>query len=279
MNLGPFALPEGLVALFVLMLSWLLALRLVMAQKRRRDVIVTLSWNALVIGLFVARLIFLFRFHELYASPLAYLDIRDGGWHVESGVLAGLGYLLTQLARRRLLFKPLLRAGLLTLIIAAPLTWWWHAQEAGDLPDMQATELDGTPVSLASFKGKPVVINVWASWCPPCRREMPVLIDAQQRYPHVTILLLNQGEHPDSVSEYLRGMSASTEHVLLDPAANISNALNVVGLPTTLFFDANGKLISKRMGEFSKASLHAYLRQLSPDSTTPAVKNSSIDKR
>ena len=159
MNLGPFALPEGLVALFVLMLSWLLALRLVLAQKRRRDVIVTLSWNALVIGLFVARLIFLFRFHELYASPLAYLDIRDGGWHVESGVLAGLGYLLTQLARRRLLFKPVLRAGLLTLIIAAPLTWW-HAQEAVDLPDMQATALDGTPVSLASFKGKPVVINV-----------------------------------------------------------------------------------------------------------------------
>src|SRR5690606_40886240 len=56
------------------------------------------------------------------------------------------------------------------------------------------TKLEGGEVRLPTFIGQPTVVNLWATWCPPCRREMPVLRDAQQRYPDIAFIFANQGE-------------------------------------------------------------------------------------
>jgi thiol-disulfide isomerase/thioredoxin len=54
------------------------------------------------------------------------------------------------------------------------------------VPLVELRRLDGTPVQLRTLSDKPMVINLWATWCPPCRREMPALQDAQRRHPHIT---------------------------------------------------------------------------------------------
>ncbi len=62
------------------------------------------------------------------------------------------------------------------------------------IPDISVRDIDGQPVSLQDLAGKPLVINLWATWCPPCRREMPVLAAAQQANPDVRFVFVNQGE-------------------------------------------------------------------------------------
>ncbi|MCQ9617345.1 TlpA family protein disulfide reductase [Paenalcaligenes niemegkensis] len=69
------------------------------------------------------------------------------------------------------------------------------AQQAGpSLPDLQLVTLEERPAQLRSYMGMPVVLNLWATWCPPCRREMPVLEQAQTAFPNVAFVLINQGK-------------------------------------------------------------------------------------
>jgi thiol-disulfide isomerase/thioredoxin len=127
------------------------------------------------------------------------------------------------------------------------------------LPSLTLQSLDGRAVRLADFVGKPTVINLWASWCPPCRREMPAMQQAQAANPEVNFVFVNQGEEPPAVVEYLSRQRLVLRNVLLDPQGSTGAALDTGALPTTLFFDANGLLVSIRLGELSSATLNQRL--------------------
>ncbi|WP_459655422.1 TlpA family protein disulfide reductase, partial [Achromobacter xylosoxidans] len=71
---------------------------------------------------------------------------------------------------------------------------------------------------LAAFQGKPTVVNLWASWCPPCRREMPAFEQAQAANPDIHFVFLNQGEAASTVRQYLDEHAPSLANALLDPA-------------------------------------------------------------
>lgn len=114
-------------------------------------------------------------------------------------------------------------------------------------------------MALHSYRGKPLVINIWATWCPPCRREMPVLQQAQSDYPHVTFLFVNQGETPENVSTFLATTGLSLTHVLFDGTGLLAQRVGSMALPTTLFYDANGRLVGSHLGELSRASLRHAL--------------------
>jgi thiol-disulfide isomerase/thioredoxin len=117
-------------------------------------------------------------------------------------------------------------------------------------------------VQLASLAGKPVVINLWTSWCPPCRREMPVLRQAQISYPEIIFIFANQGETAATVRKYMASEHIALENVLLDTNGQIGSLTSSGALPTTLFYHAQGMLVERRLGELSAATLADRLKSL-----------------
>jgi thiol-disulfide isomerase/thioredoxin len=132
------------------------------------------------------------------------------------------------------------------------------------MPDVTLAEFPGgRPTTLAQAAGgRPAVVNLWASWCGPCRAEMPVLAAAQQRTPDVAILFANQGERADTVQAYLARERLAMRDVLLDERSALGPTVGSRGLPTTLFYDAQGRLVDAHVGVLSAASLHARLQRL-----------------
>lgn len=227
--------------------------------------------RTLLVGLVAARLAFVVQFHDAYLkAPLSVLDIRDGGWHAAIGLGVALAYAGVMLARRRELRRPLLAAAGTAggVWIAAALVLSAGAPEEVRMPQLALPSSDGTTVRLASFEGRPTVVNLWATWCPPCQREMPVLQQAQASRPDLHFVFLNQGESPQQVAAYLAKSGLQLRNVLLDARGEAGAALGHRALPTTLFFDASGRLIDTRVGELSEASLAQRLSDLPPSTST-----------
>lgn len=213
---------------------------------------------AAVAGLFAARLAFVVQFHDAYAqSPVSILDIRDGGW----SPLAGFGvaaFVLMLVATRR---KPL-RIPLAVAVGTAAIVWVMGAialatlpEGEGELPALTLQDLQGKDVALSVFRGRPTVVNLWATWCPPCRRELPMFQQAQAAEPGVHFVFLDQGESGERVRSFLAAQNLPLRNVLLDVNGQVSARFHAGGLPTTLFFDANGQLVATRVGQLSRASL------------------------
>ena len=130
------------------------------------------------------------------------------------------------------------------------------------LPALPVTALDGEAASLPSFTGKPTVINLWASWCGPCRREMPMLQQAQEQHPPVNFVFLNQGEDAATVERFLQGDRLELNNVLLDRGTEMGHMRGQRGLPVTLFYNAEGFMEDIRLGELSRGSLAQRLEAL-----------------
>lgn len=128
-------------------------------------------------------------------------------------------------------------------------------QAAPSLPDLQLMTLEGRPAHLSSYVGVPVVLNLWATWCPPCRREMPVLEQAQTAFPDVSFVLVNQGESAQQAKTFLQSEGLNLTDVLLDPSSEAMREMRTGGLPTTFFFDAQGRMVDLHLGEITMADL------------------------
>ncbi|HKJ87249.1 MAG TPA: TlpA disulfide reductase family protein [Gammaproteobacteria bacterium] len=121
-----------------------------------------------------------------------------------------------------------------------------------DAPDFQLKDLDGQSHSLADLRGKVVLVNFWASWCPPCREEMPSI---QRLYKDLKgrdfqVLAVNVGEEESNVFSFARGQLGTkiTFPLLLDPDAKVINRFPVKGLPTSFLVDRKGRLAYKAVG-------------------------------
>jgi hypothetical protein len=184
LQLGPFVLP-GAVLVFAAAAAVTGFTGKHMGGANGRDV-ETLIWQTLLFGLLVARLAFVWQFRSAYwAAPLEVLDIRDGGWSAEAGFAGGWLYAISQTARRPTLKRPLLWA------LAAGSAVWLAGTIAvavvpgkgQPLPEIELATAQGTRVNLSNFVGKPTVVNIWATWCPPCVREMPGTATGADRPP------------------------------------------------------------------------------------------------
>jgi cytochrome c biogenesis protein CcmG, thiol:disulfide interchange protein DsbE len=139
------------------------------------------------------------------------------------------------------------------------------ALKASIAPDFTLTTLDGKDVSLSDFKGKIVVINVWATWCPPCVREIPRLVRLSEQYGDqgVVILGINTTWQDDEakVAQFAREKGISYP-VLLDPT-NITGPLYRVQLmPSTFVLDHTGRISHTKVGEVDEATLEGYIQTL-----------------
>src|SRR5699024_2017551 len=122
------------------------------------------------------------------------------------GLLAGAIVLAWFAARRRYPWQGLLAPALTAIIVWGGLSWVGHALHSATdvpLPELALEDLSGETVLLTAFHGRPVVLNLWATWCPPCRREMPLLADAQAARPDLHFVFANQAEGPGTIRQYL----------------------------------------------------------------------------
>lgn len=117
-------------------------------------------------------------------------------------------------------------------------------------PDFTLKALDGGDMQLSTLRGKPVILNFWATWCPPCRAEMPELEALWQRYKDDGLLLIgvDQGENAATVERFARGVVDTTFPLLLDTNQAVGRAYGVRALPTTVFIDAEGRIQDVRIG-------------------------------
>jgi thiol-disulfide isomerase/thioredoxin len=263
MKLGPLLLPyTALLLLIVTLASLALARYLDRRSERKIEPVIA---RMLLLGVLVARLFFVWRYRTVYLDhPLTILDIRDGGWDEQAGVIAAWIYALIQVQR-----LPGLRKALLTGVAAASLLWIAgsalliaNTTAHGAMPAQVLQNLQGKPVALADFHGKPTVVNFWATWCPPCQREMPAMAQVQARRPDVNFVFVNQGEPVQTVTQFLAAGRLGLSNVLLDPSQALARGFAVMGYPTTLFFDASGKLVYQHMGPLSEASLTHRLEEI-----------------
>lgn len=264
-NIGPFSLSLSQLLLIVALLVALGVGHLAGRRQKTGGMGNSLS-DMLLVGLLAARLVFVALWFDNYRqAPWSILDIRDGGFTPWAGVVAALLVAIWQGARRAALRKPLI------LGLAAGALVWGGMQGALNLmnqdkpllPTVALTTVAGEPVQLAVLAaGKPLVVNLWATWCPPCRREMPVLAAAQQQESGMSFVFVNQGEDGATVLRYLASSQLSLFNVVFDPVTALARAVGSRSLPTTLFYDASGQLVDSHLGELSAASLASKLRQL-----------------
>jgi len=125
--------------------------------------------------------------------------------------------------------------------------------EIGKLaPDFQLSNLDGQVISLGDFRGQPVLLNFWASWCGPCRYEMPFLQEIFEGSSDtgLVILAVDLQENPSRVKEFVEEFGLSFP-VLLATNQEVPLAYNIRGIPATFFIDKNGIIQDIKIGAFS----------------------------
>jgi len=133
-------------------------------------------------------------------------------------------------------------------------------------PDFTLTDMQGQQVSLAQFQGKVVLLNFWATWCPPCREEMPSMEQLHKKYQDkgLVILALNVEENGlAAVGSYLTRNPHSFP-ILLDPNADVQNLYQVFRLPESFLIDRNGIVVDKIIGgrDWMSESLQAKINFL-----------------
>ena len=267
-SLGPLAIPLPLLLLFLAAVSaqWLYARQVdrsdvALAQQGERGLFI-----ALLLGVVGARVVYVLTWSSAYlAAPWSVLNIRDGGFDPWGGVLSALCTLVWMLVRGYGPPRAMATAGgaaLMAFSFAQLGTQHYLQALHPALPDLRLVDLDGRIQPLQAWRGRPLVVNVWATWCGPCRREMPVLAAAQKTHTEVDFVFANQGEEVSDVRTYLQQSTLDLRGVLLDPGSEVSKHYGVRGFPTTLFIDAEGKLQHARVGELSAGSLAEGLESI-----------------
>jgi len=138
-----------------------------------------------------------------------------------------------------------------------------EAPVAGYLaPQFVLNSTVGDKVSLSDYRGQPVVLNFWATWCPPCRAEMPEFQEASVKYNGQAVVLgIDQGEPPSIVSDFGNSLGISYP-LLIDQDNSVNRSYGISALPTTVFIDSQGVVREVFTGIVSKAVLEDRIERL-----------------
>lgn len=139
--------------------------------------------------------------------------------------------------------------------------------EKKEAKDFTVYDEDGNTVRLLDFKNKkPVVINIWASWCGPCQEEMPYFEEAIKKYgDEVEILMINltdgKRETKDKALKFLKDNNLEM-NVVFDKDLNAANTYNIMGIPRTIFVNINGEITYDREGLIDKNTLFSNIDKI-----------------
>jgi thiol-disulfide isomerase/thioredoxin len=257
-------------ALAALGLVTLLLVAALLSRRWKSPPLNDWAFAAAVVSVLGARAAFVVDNLPWYAArPVEAFAIWQGGFDAWWGVAAAALFSLHRAWRLPELRRGILAAGgsalAVWVLVSAVLT---PGTGSGDvvLPEVVLQDLDGSAVALAARDGRPTLLNLWATWCPPCRRELPLLTEvARDRAGEIRVVLVSQGESGAVVRGYLDSLGLDGAAVLLDPRSSLAAALGAVGLPTTLLFDADGTLVHTHVGEISGPALWRLVARAHPD--------------
>ncbi len=141
-------------------------------------------------------------------------------------------------------------------------------KEPTDIGDFTVTSLSGETISSKDFKGKITMLNFWATWCPPCRAEMPSIerLYAATKGTKFQIVAVNAAERRSQVSDFI-GKNKYTFPIYIDENGSLTGAFAARALPTTYFINKEGKFIAYRAGalEYDHPKLIALLKELADE--------------
>ncbi|AHG62387.1 TlpA disulfide reductase family protein [Advenella mimigardefordensis] len=218
-------------------------------------------WLTMLMVLASARLGFVIRHWEsFFTEPWRIFYFWQGGFDIAWAIAAAVvSLVLLQGWRLRALGGVLL--GLVAAVMAA-LALLVPGPLAQPMPAVALPDMGGQLHPLQRSGEQKVVINLWATWCGPCRREMPMLEQAARQNPDVRFLFVNQGESAARIERYLQQEGLDLKQwIRLDPDSTLSAQFRTRGLPTTLFFNDN-TLQRTHVGEISREVLSEKLNGL-----------------
>ncbi|MBN8726203.1 MAG: TlpA family protein disulfide reductase [Xanthomonadales bacterium] len=262
-QVGPFSIKVVAIVISAVV-AWRVPLALRGQDAARRRAAAALVLDALLAGLVAARLGYVLRWWSEYlAGPWSILAIGDGGFYWWAGLPVALVFLIGRTRAAGSLRRPALIG-----IVAGMATWavmsgavFVLQRSATGLPELELATLEGAVANPAAFQGRPLVLNLWATWCPPCRREMPVFAQAQRQYPGAAFLMINQGEEAPGIQAFLEQEGLAFDHVLIDSLSASMQALGTRALPSTFFFDADGRMVDSHLGELTRARLRDVMQR------------------
>lgn len=259
-SIGPLVLAADRASAVAGIFVFLVAAGL-LARRSDRTLGAWSSW-ALVGGLVAARLGHVaINWKSFAAEPFRILAIWQGGFFWPLGVAAAAALLI-----------PLVRTGLgkaagLASLAAGLFVWHLGATltsgvDAIPLPNQPLQTLAGASVELGDLGEQPMVINLWASWCPPCRREMPMMAQVARETEGTTFVFANQGEDGARIRTYLAAEGLDPPNLLLDGLGALGRHYRAPGLPATLFIGRDGVLRSSYLGEISPEEFRRRIEEL-----------------
>jgi peroxiredoxin len=135
--------------------------------------------------------------------------------------------------------------------------------EGAVAPDFTVTDLDGQTFKLSDLRGKRVLLNFWATWCPPCRAELPQLQAAHIKYgkDDFVVLGVDYGESKTQVSDFARNNNL-TFRFAMDTSGEALLAYDIHGIPTSFFIDRQGIIVSKQPGAITTAIIDKTLLKM-----------------
>ncbi|GEM82601.1 TlpA disulfide reductase family protein [Meiothermus hypogaeus] len=289
LQIGPFLIATVRLVLLtgLLVASWWAAR---VARRAGLDVnwVTNTAGNLAIAGLLGARLGFvLLNWDGYQANPITALYIWQPGYLPWAGAMGGMAYGLWALSRR---VQPERLAYARPLLMGFAVGGAWFALGYGSMglrlgdgaavkigdqvPEIRLMNLGGQPVTLWSLRGKAVVLNFWATWCPPCRREMPLLDSVQAEFKDrgLVVVGVNLNEAPQTVAAYTRQVGVSypiwrdapVGQSGFDRTSALYARFGGVGLPTTLFIAPDGTLRGRLIGELNRGALLSNVRAVLP---------------
>jgi peroxiredoxin len=185
-----------------------------------------------------------------------------------------------QISKSRILAMFFIGGGLLLVGIAALLLLPGEASTESDLevginqpaqvdfpaPSIQLQDLDGKSVTLEDYRGQVVLVNNWATWCPPCRQEMPILeaYFRDHRHQDFTIVAIDAGDPIDTVNNFVESYNM-TFPVWIDPSSSALNSFRNNYLPSSYLINEQGQVIMAWSGAVTRTSLEESITPLLKD--------------
>ena len=285
-SLGPLLIPTRPLAIILslLLAVWIskqLANRLGLDAQWAQRAAEGCAWS----GIIGARLGFVLVTWSAYrAAPWTALYFWQPGYLLYSGLAVGAAFAFWRVWQRpvnerrsyiRVLGGAYTVGAVLAVAALGTMNMFTGSQvlRSGDrVPDFTLVNLDGDRVRFSDLEGQVVVLNFWATWCPPCRREIPLLDTVQTEYKSrgLSVVGLNVGEDPEAVRRFIESMGVEypiwvdgpDKQMGYDSTQGIHRRFGGVGLPTTIFVDPAGIVRDRHLGELNRAILQSQAENL-----------------
>lgn len=182
---------------------------------------------------------------------------------MSAGMAVGSAPNLRRLSRRHLLVAatlPVVLLGLLGVLLLARVPITPATTVGAPAPEFSVADLDGNPIHLADLRGRPVVLNFWASWCGPCVEEFPLLREAAARHAGegLAVVGIVYEDRSEAARDFM-ARNGATWPAAMDPGGRVAAAYGILGPPETFFIGRDGTIVARQFGQFSASSLEAKL--------------------